>query len=108
MSASGRRAATPAAQARPGSTNVLDQDDAASGSKDATDLCQRGCKVRDCAQNERAHHRVDYPRLDRQVIRRRIEKQVLAEHKGNISAAARALRMHRRTLQRILAKRAPR
>jgi two-component system response regulator RegA len=31
--------------------------------------------------------------------------QVLREHKGNISQAARALSMHRRTLQRKLAKR---
>ena len=32
-------------------------------------------------------------------------QKVLAEHNGNISAAARALQMHRRTLQRKLAKR---
>lgn len=32
-------------------------------------------------------------------------QKVLAEHDGNISATARALRMHRRTLQRKLAKR---
>lgn len=32
-------------------------------------------------------------------------QKVLAEHEGNISATARALRMHRRTLQRKLAKR---
>ncbi len=32
-------------------------------------------------------------------------QQVLAEHEGNISATARALKMHRRTLQRKLAKR---
>lgn len=32
-------------------------------------------------------------------------QRVLAEHNGNISAAARALGMHRRTLQRRLAKR---
>jgi two-component system response regulator RegA len=32
--------------------------------------------------------------------------RVLAEHHGNISAAARALSMHRRTLQRKLWKRA--
>ena len=31
-------------------------------------------------------------------------QKVLSEHKGNISAAARALNMHRRTLQRKLAK----
>jgi two-component system response regulator RegA len=34
-------------------------------------------------------------------------QRVLADHGGNISAAARALKMHRRTLQRRLAKRAP-
>ncbi|MCD4500289.1 response regulator transcription factor [Chromobacterium vaccinii] len=32
-------------------------------------------------------------------------QRVLAEHDGNISATARALNMHRRTLQRMLAKR---
>lgn len=32
-------------------------------------------------------------------------QRVLQEHEGNISATARALRMHRRTLQRKLAKR---
>ncbi|MCK4587144.1 MAG: helix-turn-helix domain-containing protein, partial [Gammaproteobacteria bacterium] len=32
-------------------------------------------------------------------------QKVLMEHDGNISAAARALNMHRRTLQRKLAKR---
>ena len=35
-------------------------------------------------------------------------QRVLNENDGNISATARALKMHRRTLQRILAKRAPR
>jgi two-component system response regulator RegA len=30
--------------------------------------------------------------------------RVLAEHAGNLSATARALKMHRRTLQRKLAK----
>jgi two-component system response regulator RegA len=32
-------------------------------------------------------------------------QRVLSEHDGNISATARTLRMHRRTLQRKLAKR---
>jgi two-component system response regulator RegA len=32
-------------------------------------------------------------------------QRVLAEHDGNVSATARALKMHRRTLQRKLAKR---
>ena len=35
-------------------------------------------------------------------------QRVLAEHDGNVSAAARSLGMHRRTLQRKLEKRAPR
>ena len=35
-------------------------------------------------------------------------QRVLKEHDGNISATARALKMHRRTLQRILSKHAPR
>lgn len=35
-------------------------------------------------------------------------QRVLTEHEGNISATARALNMHRRTLQRKLAKNAPR
>ena len=35
-------------------------------------------------------------------------QRVLAEHDGNVSATARALNMHRRTLQRKLGKRAPR
>jgi two-component system response regulator RegA len=32
-------------------------------------------------------------------------QRVLAEHGGNVSSTARALKMHRRTLQRKLAKR---
>jgi two-component system, response regulator RegA len=32
-------------------------------------------------------------------------QKVLAQHEGNLSATARALKMHRRTLQRKLAKR---
>ncbi len=35
-------------------------------------------------------------------------QRVLDQHDGNVSAAARTLGIHRRTLQRILAKRAPR
>ena len=31
-------------------------------------------------------------------------QKVLAQHEGNLSATARALKMHRRTLQRKLAK----
>jgi two-component system response regulator RegA len=35
-------------------------------------------------------------------------QRVFAEHDGNVSATARALNMHRRTLQRKLSKRPPR
>ena len=35
-------------------------------------------------------------------------QRILNEHEGNISATARALNMHRRTLQRKLSKRPPR
>ncbi len=45
-------------------------------------------------------HRLSVDRLEWEHIQR-----VLAEHDGNISATARALNMHRRTLQRKLAKR---
>ena len=38
-----------------------------------------------------------------ELVGRHIER-VLAEYNGNVSAAARALRMHRRTLQRKLAR----
>jgi two-component system response regulator RegA len=34
-------------------------------------------------------------------------RRILAEHGGNIAATARALKMHRRTLQRKLSKRRP-
>lgn len=44
--------------------------------------------------------RMSVARLEWEYIQR-----VLAEHHGNIAATARALRMHRRTLQRKLAKR---
>lgn len=42
------------------------------------------------------------PRMEWEYI-----QSVLSEHKGNISATARALKMHRRTLQRKLVKRPP-
>jgi two-component system response regulator RegA len=42
------------------------------------------------------------PRMEWEYIQR-----VLAEHGGNITATARALKMHRRTLQRKLVKRPP-
>jgi Bacterial regulatory protein, Fis family len=43
-------------------------------------------------------------RADHAISDAAIFIQVLLEHNGNISAAARALKMHRRTLQRKLAK----
>ena len=46
--------------------------------------------------------RMSVPRMEWEYIQR-----VLAEHGGNISATAQALKMHRRTLQRKLAKRPP-
>lgn len=58
------------------------------------------------ASEERAESALERPvplsvaRLEWEHIQR-----ILAEHKGNISATARALTMHRRTLQRKLAKR---
>jgi len=54
----------------------------------------------------------DPPIPDRPLHPRRLEweyiQRVLLEHDGNISATARALGMHRRTLQRKLAKYPPR
>ncbi len=46
-----------------------------------------------------AHQRMSVDRMEWEYI-----QKTLAEHDGNISAAARALKMHRRTLQRKLAK----
>jgi two-component system response regulator RegA len=49
------------------------------------------------------------PQVDAPMSPRRLEwehiQRVLAEHAGNVSATARALKLHRRTLQRKLAKR---
>ncbi len=57
----------------------------------------------------RAEPDPDVPPPERPMSVRRLEwehiERVLAEHGGNISAAARALGMHRRTLQRKLRKR---
>lgn len=51
----------------------------------------------------------DCPTLDEPLSMDRLEwehiQRILNEHEGNISATARALKMHRRTLQRKLAKR---
>ncbi len=54
------------------------------------------------AEPAEASERMSVPKMEWEYIQR-----VLAEHGGNISATAQALKMHRRTLQRKLAKRAP-
>jgi two-component system response regulator RegA len=51
---------------------------------------------------EAPKHFMSVPRMEWEYIQR-----VLAEHDGNITATARALKMHRRTLQRKLIKRPP-
>lgn len=60
----------------------------------------------------RTEGRTDTPMPDEPPSVNRVEwehiQRVLAAHDGNISATARALRMHRRTLQRKLDKHAPR
>lgn len=68
--------------------------------RDVADALARGAK---------AEHREDTKTPLETMSPRRLEwehiQRVLAEHDGNISATARTLRMHRRTLQRKLAKR---
>jgi two-component system response regulator RegA len=58
---------------------------------------------------QRAEGDISVPPSEQPLSVRRLEwehlQKVLLEHNGNISAAARALKMHRRTLQRKLAKR---
>ncbi|MEY2633486.1 MAG: hypothetical protein RIR00_2140 [Pseudomonadota bacterium] len=52
----------------------------------------------------------DYPEEDRMTLQHlewEYIQRTLAEHGGNIAATARALKMHRRTLQRKLAKKRP-
>lgn len=51
---------------------------------------------------EPANSRLSVPHMEWEYIQR-----TLAEHDGNIAATARALNMHRRTLQRKLAKKRP-
>jgi two-component system response regulator RegA len=51
---------------------------------------------------------VEGPRMPVQAVEWEYIQRVLAEHGGNIRATARALGMHRRTLQRKLAKHRPR
>lgn len=55
---------------------------------------EQGPEDEDVAASVPSLHRVEWEHIQR----------VLAEHDGNISATARTLRMHRRTLQRKLAK----
>lgn len=57
-------------------------------------------KVQGDEQQEVANQPMSVDRLEWEHI-----QKVLAEHEGNISATARALNMHRRTLQRKLGKR---
>ncbi|NTV12128.1 MAG: response regulator transcription factor [Zoogloea sp.] len=58
-------------------------------------------------QATEVHIQDDAPEAPMSVDRLEWEhiQRVLAEHEGNVSATARALKMHRRTLQRKLAKR---
>jgi two-component system response regulator RegA len=56
----------------------------------------------DLAQSSASDELMTVQSLEWEYIQR-----VLAEHRGNITATARALKMHRRTLQRKLAKRRP-
>lgn len=57
------------------------------------------------------HDQVRVSREVRPISLKRLEwehiQRVLAEHEGNVSAAAKSLSMHRRSLQRKLNKRAP-
>jgi two-component system response regulator RegA len=66
--------------------------------KDVADALARDTRAE--RQADAPHETMSPRRLEWEHIQR-----VLAEHYGNISATARTLRMHRRTLQRKLAKR---
>ena len=68
--------------------------------KDVADALVRGAEVPRREGAETPLETMSPRRLEWEHIQR-----VLAEHEGNISATARSLRMHRRTLQRKLAKR---
>ncbi|MCF6282627.1 MAG: response regulator [Candidatus Polarisedimenticolaceae bacterium] len=65
-----------------------------------TILANFGSEIRATKPHETAPSRMSLKRLEWEHIQR-----VLDEHDGNISAAARSLNMHRRTLQRKLQKR---
>jgi len=68
--------------------------------KDVADALARGVQAAPGEETEVPLETMSPRRLEWEHIQR-----VLAEHDGNISATARTLRMHRRTLQRKLAKR---
>jgi two-component system response regulator RegA len=68
--------------------------------KDVADALARGAKAEGRDEEATPLETMSPRRLEWEHIQR-----VLAEHDGNISATARTLRMHRRTLQRKLAKR---
>ena len=63
-------------------------------------VLERGARTKSGDERTAAHEPMSPRRLEWEHIQR-----VLAEHDGNISATARTLRMHRRTLQRKLLKR---
>ena len=67
---------------------------------DADDIIAAFTKEDGDAQTPVSDNPITVERLEWEHI-----QKVLAEHEGNVSATARALRMHRRTLQRKLAKR---
>jgi two-component system response regulator RegA len=64
------------------------------------DVLERGTRKGTAEEHQEPSTPMSPRRLEWEHIQR-----VLAEHDGNISATARTLRMHRRTLQRKLAKR---
>src|SRR6266545_2409912 len=53
---------------RPGAADVVEQQQAASGEEDALHLAERGCRIRDRAQRQRAHHGVERGVGERQVF----------------------------------------
>jgi two-component system response regulator RegA len=68
-----------------------------------------GSTVADALERNSPHLRAGTAETPPPMSPRRLEwehiQRVLSEHEGNVSATARTLRMHRRTLQRKLAKR---
>jgi two-component system, response regulator RegA len=78
----------------------------------ASQYLPKPANVADIVRALREDH-IDIPELadDNRMTVRHLEweyiQRILAEHDGNIAATARALKMHRRTLQRKLAKKRP-